>query len=75
VHNFSKEELRITQISNYADECEINLPEMVPPEDEAFGYIKVKEQYLDTEFKRSITVMFDKKNKSLLTVPIRRKIY
>lgn len=73
--NRSPQEIHITPVSMFVKECEISLPESVAPGKEATGYIKVKEQYLDTEFKRSITVMLDDDQSTRLTIPIRRRIY
>lgn len=75
VTNSYKKELTLTQVSYPVDECELSLPQKVKAKSSAYGYIKVKPEYLDKEFKRSITVEVNDAKKTRITVPIRRKIF
>lgn len=75
VRNKSADDYNIRPVSFFAEECEIILPESVKANSTASGYVKVKKEFLDKEFKGSITVEFDDKDKTRITVPIRRRIY
>lgn len=73
--NHSNDEVDLTMISFPVEECEISFPEKINPNSSAKGYVKVKEAYLDKEFKRSLTLMDRNNTETRITIPIRRKIY
>ncbi|UCD63285.1 MAG: DUF1573 domain-containing protein [Candidatus Zixiibacteriota bacterium] len=75
IRNFSDEEVRLKPVSFFVDECDIVLPEVVAGKGTAKGYIKVRNDFLDSEFKRSITIEMNDQKENRLTIPIRRKIY
>lgn len=75
VRNVADRQISITPLSFPVDECEIYMPEAVPSNSESIGYIKVREEYLDKEFRQSITVLLDDDKKTRITIPIRRKFY
>jgi len=75
LHSFFEDDVRYSIISYPVAECEIVLPEVLKSETDNTGYIKVRKEYLYTEFQRSITLRFSDKNNSTLTIPIRRKFY
>lgn len=68
-------DLHITLITTSVDECHIELPQLIPASGKAVGTIKVKDEFLDKEFKGSITFMLDDKENTRISVPFRRKIY
>ncbi len=75
ITNFSSDEVQLRQVSFVTEECTIYLPEKIGPKSEAVGYIKVNEEYLDKEFKNSLTVELNDKLSTRVTVPIRRKLF
>ncbi|MCK4573141.1 MAG: DUF1573 domain-containing protein [candidate division Zixibacteria bacterium] len=75
VKNDSDARISITRISPAPVECEVELPESVGGNSEATGAVKVRPEFIDKEFECSITVELDDKEKTRITVPIRRKLY
>ncbi|MCK4607374.1 MAG: DUF1573 domain-containing protein [candidate division Zixibacteria bacterium] len=74
-HNRSDEELDLRVVSYPVDECELDFPTVLAPESSAIGYIKIRPEFADSEFKRSVTVEFSDKKRNRITIPIRRKFY
>ncbi len=75
IRNHGDQDITLTRLSFDIIECEVTLPEMVPAGSVAFGRIKVKEEFLDKEFKRSFTIQLNDQRNSRITIPVRRKIY
>ena len=75
VRNHSDEDLTLTALSMDVYQCDIFLPASVPAGGVVKGYIKVKPEYLDKEFKRSFTILLNNKDNTRITIPVRRKIY
>ena len=73
--NHSKEELEVTVVSFPVDECLMSFPEHIPAGTQASGYVKLKAESSDSEFMSSITLEFEGREKSRLTIPLRRKVY
>lgn len=73
--NHSNADIEFVLVSFPLKECEISLPEKISANSSATGYVKVKEEFLDKEFKRSITLMDRDNTETRITIPIRRKIY
>lgn len=73
--NHSNREIDYRLVSFPVEECEISFPEKLLPNSSATGYVKVKKEYLDKEFIRSITIMDENDQEQRITIPIRRKIY
>ncbi len=68
-------DMNISLLTNSVDECIVNVPLMIPASGKAVGSIKVKDEFLDKEFKGSITILFDNKDNTRISIPFRRKIY
>lgn len=75
IKNTSIQTIHATLASHELRECELMLPESIAPSSDAYGYIKVRAEYLDKEFENSITIKFSLDDKTFITVPVRRKIY
>ncbi len=73
--NQSNKELRISVVSYPLEECDIFVPSTVKAGGTVAGYVKVRPDFLDKEFKRSITLLMDDEKATRVTLPIRRKIY
>lgn len=73
--NHSDQTVAITRVSFPVEECEILMPDTIKAKATVSGYIKVRPEYIDKEFKGSITIMVDDGPKTRLTIPIRRKLY
>jgi len=67
--------IRPSLAGHVPEQCVFVLPEVIPAKGEAWGYIKIKNEYLDQEFDNSITLKFNHNDKYFITVPIRRKVY
>jgi len=74
-HNHSDEELHLRVVSYPVNECELDFPTVLAPESSTTGYIKIRPEFADSEFKRSVTVEFSDEKRSRMTIPIRRKFY
>ncbi|MFC1475129.1 DUF1573 domain-containing protein [Candidatus Zixiibacteriota bacterium] len=73
--NIADKEIEIFEMSYPIEECEITLPAKIPANSSAKGFIKVKPEYLDKEFMRSLTIAVAGFYKKRITIPIRRKFY
>jgi len=73
--NQTEQEYHITLLTSSVDECIIELPQVIPASGTAVGKMKIKKEFLDNEFKGSITIMIDDKNNTRISIPYRRKIY
>ncbi|MEA3297114.1 MAG: DUF1573 domain-containing protein [candidate division Zixibacteria bacterium] len=73
--NHSGEDVSLKVVSTPFEECEIYMPDSLLSGSEAIGYVKVRPEFADLEFKRSITVEISDKRATRLTIPIRRKFY
>ncbi|UCG62753.1 MAG: DUF1573 domain-containing protein [Candidatus Zixiibacteriota bacterium] len=75
IENRSKRDLAIRFVSTTVDECELSFPDSIPAGTTETGYIKVKEEYLDKEFKKSFTIEVEGVRTKRVTIPVRRKLY
>jgi hypothetical protein len=77
ITNYSDRFLKLEEVSNPLEQCEIVIPESVRPHSEVQGYIKVRPDYLDSEFIESVTILMSDSPdyERRITVPIRRKIF
>jgi hypothetical protein len=77
ITNHSERFLRLEEVSSPLKECEIVIPESVRPHSEVPGYIRVRPDYLDSEFVESVTILMSDgpDYEKRITVPIRRKIF
>ncbi len=73
--NRSKNDITIQMVTENPEECEFSYPSTIKANSSAKGYIKVKKEYLDKEFKGSVTFAADDNNNTRFTIPYRRKIY
>ena len=73
--NHSGEDVFLKVVSSPIEECVITIPDSLQSGIEATGYIKVKPEFADLEFKRSITIEISNEKATRLTIPIRRKFY
>ena len=56
-------------------ECDYYLPDTIPAGQTVRGFIKVKAEYTDIEFKASMTIQAIGDGDSRISIPIRRKFY
>ena len=75
LHNHSDKDLHHNLLSDSLEECELVLPEILLANSDNTGYIKVNKDYLNTEFKRSITLQLSDDRNTIITIPVRRKFY
>lgn len=75
IKNTTDKDIEISVVSHELEQCEISLPKFLPAKSVAFGYIKVKPEFVGQEFENSITVSSSHDKKYFMTVPIRRKVY
>jgi len=75
LHNHSDKDLYFNLLSDPFEECEFFIPEILLANSDNSCYIKVNKDYLDIEFKRSITLQLSDDRKTIITIPIRRKFY
>lgn len=75
IKNTTDKDISAAIVSHSLEECEINVPDILPAKGEAHGFVKIKPEYADKEFENSITLKFSHDEKYRITVPIRRKIY
>ena len=73
--NRSTSDMALTVVSYPVPECEVSLPDSLLAGGSATGFVKLKPDYADSEFKRSVTVELSDAKKSRFTIPIRRKFY
>jgi len=73
--NRSDHDLSVSLVSSPPDECELFVPDSVGALSSSTGYIKVKPEFADSEFKTSITLLLSDRKSTRLTIPIRRKFY
>lgn len=73
--NKSNKETSVELLSKIPAECQLELPTTVPANSESTGYIKLKPEFRETEFKSCLTFLAPELSKTRVTVPIRRKIY
>lgn len=57
------------------NECEIFIPDTLKALTDNHGYVKVRDEFSDSEFVRSITFRLNDKDETIYTIPIRRKVY
>ena len=75
MHSSLNTDVALTNMSFPVEECVIVLPYSLKAQSDGWGYIKVKNEYLYTEFKRSITLQLSDDKHTTVTLPIRRKFY
>ncbi len=75
ITNHSDTTFSVTPMSFNVDECDITLPDSVGARTSTWGTIKVKPEYLDKEFYKSITLLLNDQRETRITIPIKRKIY
>ena len=75
IKNTTDKDIAASIVSHALEQCEINLPKVLPAKSAAFGFIKIKPEFVGQEFQDSITIRFSHDDKFFITVPIRRKLY
>ncbi len=75
LHNNRENDLALEVLSFPVNECEVFLPDTLKAQSDNYGYVKVRSEYSDSEFVRSITFRLNDKDKTIYTIPIRRKVY
>ena len=75
--NNSIRNLCLEVIAHPFKECEISIPDSLKPNSTATGWVKIRPEYVDSEFLTSITIRMtdDMRFDRSLTIPIRRKLY
>lgn len=76
--NHSDRDLAVSLVSPPVEECDLVLPDSIGALAGSTGYITVKPEFTDTEFKTSITLLIsdgNDRNDKRITIPIRRKFY
>jgi hypothetical protein len=74
--NLGDQDLVLTQVSAPVAECEVVIPDSVKSNSSAYGYVKLRPEYADQEFIRSVTLEITgpPNYERRITIPIRRKI-
>ena len=75
IHNNQENDMTLEVLSFPVNECEIVLPDTLKAGSDNYGYVKVRDGFSDSEFKRSITFRLSDEKHTIYTVPIRRKVY
>ena len=65
----------IKVISDVSDKYTIKYPKSIKANESVNGYIKLNKDYKDDPFQTAITFSINDKNKTNITIPIRRKFY
>jgi hypothetical protein len=73
--NHSDDDVALKVVSYPVLECDVGLPDTLAAGASVDCFVKLKADYADSEFKRSITVELSDKKKTRFTIPIRRKFY
>jgi hypothetical protein len=75
LQNKESYDMIVKVVSPALDEVEIFFPDLLPADGRITGYIKLRDEYVHREFKKSVTLEFGDAEKSRMTIPIRRKFY
>lgn len=75
VSNHMDEDVDLQVVSFPLKECDLELPDKIGKQSSIKGTIKVKPEYLDKEFKSSITIYVNTGKEHRLTIPVHRKIF
>jgi len=75
IKNNSAKDIEVYLASHEIEQCELQLPKILPAHSNSFGFIKIKPEHLGEEFEDSYTLKFSHDVKHVLTIPVRRKIY
>lgn len=73
--NHSKYDLTVSLISELPEQCLMYIPDSIRANTQDTGWVKLKPEYADTEFKTSITLLVSDKPKTHFTIPVERKFY
>ncbi len=73
--NHSDSDLAVSVISRPSPNYDYSFPDRIEAGTTAVGYVKLNPVASDLEFKSSITLEFEGRKKSRLTIPVLRKIY
>lgn len=68
-------DLELTVVGGLPEEVVLDLPSKVEAGRTAWGTVRIRPEYADTEFATSITIEVNDVDKNHITVPIRRKLY
>jgi len=74
ITNLSDMTLHPTMISCSAGLCDITLPKKIEAGKTAEGVLKLKQEALDTEFEKSVTIQLDDQAQTRFTIPIKRQV-
>lgn len=75
VTNNSDEEISLVSISAPLNQCEVNFPLKIAAKTTMSGYIKVRQAFLNTEFKETLSFQLSDNTNSHISIPIRRYFY
>ncbi|MFH1687887.1 MAG: DUF1573 domain-containing protein [bacterium] len=75
VDNTSSEDMILQILSYPVEECDYYVPDTIPAGQSARGFIRVKPEYSESEFKSSITIQAVGDDDSRLSIPIRRRFF
>jgi len=73
--NHSRQDLAIKLISARPEEYELILPDSAHALSSSTGYVKLKPEFVDSEFQTSLTLLISDQGNTHLTIPVRRKFY
>ena len=73
--NRTEDDLQVSIVSSSIEECIIEIPQSLAALGKVVCVIKVKDEFLDKEFKGSVTIQLDNSDNTRITIPYRRKIY
>lgn len=73
--NRTDKDLSIILLTPLVDECLIEMPQTIPANGTANGKIKVKDEFLDKEFKGSVTIQLNDNKETRISIPFRRIFY
>jgi hypothetical protein len=74
ITNVSDQDLSLTVIDQPDGLFDITLPAMIKAGESAEGVLKLRDDALDTEFQKSVTIQLDDEPASRFTIPVKRSI-
>lgn len=73
--NHSNRTLAVKMVNKIGEEYEFVLPDTVYPNSSSSGYVKLKPEFVDSEFEGNFTIEFSDPDNMRITFPVVRKFY